>query len=235
MLLLIAEIVAGGLAVRSRLLQREALLSLAAVTVLAILLLHGLGLGASVTLAAALAGALALLHHLARSAPGDEVAIQSTRYLRPDAPQEAPQRPGREVTRTLLGLAGVLTGAQLLVMGASGLGARTGTSADLAGFTLVAFGLALPDLLFTLRAQRHGGGDLVIATMLGANLITSLAGGAIAALTTPQAPTLAPTLIIAMVAVSGTTWLLLAPGTPLGRPQSAILVMAYALLLLLSI
>ncbi|MEU4235236.1 hypothetical protein AB0F17_64140 [Nonomuraea sp. NPDC026600] len=221
----------AGLAVRSWLLQREALLSVAAVTVFAILLLHGLGLGASIPLAAALAGALALLHHLARSAPADEVGIQATRYLRTDAPQ----RPGREVMRTLLGLAGVLSGAQLLVLGASGFSARTGASADLAGFTLVAFGLALPDLLFTLRAQRYDGGDLVIATLLGANLITSLAGGAIAALSTPQAPTLAPTLIIAMVAVSGTTWLLLAAGTPLGRPQSAILVMAYALLLLLSI
>ncbi|WP_433432099.1 sodium:calcium antiporter [Nonomuraea sp. CA-141351] len=217
----------GALVIWSSLLQREALLSVAAVTIFAITLLEGLGWAAGVTLAVALIGALVLLVLLVRGVPNDVVAAQSAGYLK----TAGPPRLRREVSRTLIGLAGVLVGAQLLVINASEVASRAGASADLVGFTLVAFAAALPVLIIVIRAQRHGYSDLLVGTLLGGNLCNSLAGGAIVALLTSGAPAVAPTVIVAMVAISGFIWALLAPGMPLSRAQSALLVAVYFLVL----
>ncbi|MFI9846695.1 sodium:calcium antiporter [Nonomuraea sp. NPDC051941] len=221
----------GGLTaplmIRSLLLQREALLSVAAVTIFAITLLEGLSWGAAVTLAVALISAVVLLVLLARAAPHDMVAAQSAGYLKT---AELP-RLRTEVPRTLVGLAGVLVGAQLLVINTSEVTARAGASPDLVGFTLVAFAAALPILITAIRAQRHGYGDLLVGALLGGNLCNSLAGGAIVALVTAGAPTMASTVIVAMVGIIGFIWALLARGIPLSRGPSALLVVAYFLAL----
>ncbi|MFI6743197.1 sodium:calcium antiporter [Nonomuraea sp. NPDC050451] len=219
----------AALAIRSSLLQREALLSMAAVTIFAITLLDGLGPGAGVTLAVALIGAMVLLVVLVRMSPHDMVAVQSAGYLN----TAVPPRLGREVSRTLAGLAGVLVAAQLLVVNASDLATQVGASPDLVGFTLVAFAAALPILIIAIRAQRQGYSDLLVGTLLGGNLITSLAGGAIVALLTAGAPTVTSTVIVAMVGIIGFIWALLARGIPLSRSPSALLVVAYFLVLLL--
>ncbi|MGV9385790.1 sodium:calcium antiporter [Nonomuraea sp. NPDC003707] len=215
------------LVIRSLLLQREALLSVAAVTIFAITLLEGLGWGAGVTLAVALICAVVLLVLLARAAPHDMVAAQSVGYLKT---AELP-RLRTEVLRTFAGLAGVLVGAQLVVINTSELAARAGVSPDLVGFTLVAFAAALPVLIIAIRAQRYGYSDLLVGTLLGGNLCNSLAGGAIVTLVTAGAPTVASTVIVAMVGIIGFIWALLARGIPLSRGPSALLVVAYFLAL----
>ncbi|WP_431925297.1 sodium:calcium antiporter [Nonomuraea jabiensis] len=215
------------LVIRSLLLQREALLSVAAVTIFAIMLLEGLGWGAGITLAAALISAVVLLVLLTRAAPNDMVAAQSAGYLK--TAEQPPLK--RDLPRTLAGLVGVLVGAQLLVINGSEVAARAGASPDLVGFTLVAFAAALPVLITAMRAQRHGYSDLLVGTLLVGNLCNSLAGGATVAIVTAGAPTVAPTVIVAMVGIIGFMWALLARGMPLSRGPSVLLVVAYFLAL----
>ncbi|GAA2859645.1 sodium:calcium antiporter [Nonomuraea rubra] len=218
---------AAALAVRSSVLRREAPLSVAAVTLFAIAALSGLGFGAGAVLVVALAGALVLLLRFARQAPGDPVAAETADYL------ETSVRPrlAAEVPRTLLGLAGTLLGAQLLVANASELAIQAGLSPDLVGFTLVALGTSLPELVTSLQAQRRGDSDLVVGNLLGSNLINSLAGGAVIAFAGTAPPALAPAVIAAMAGVSGLTWALLARGKRLSRRESALLLGVYVALL----
>lgn len=218
----------AALAVRSSILRREAPLSVAAVTVFAIAALYGFGPGTGVVLTVALAGAVALLLRFARESPHDVVAEEAADYL------ETAVRPrlAVEVPRTLLGLAGTLLGAQLLVANASELAIQAGLSPDLVGFTLVALGTSLPELVTSIQAQRRGDGDLVVGNLLGSNLINSLAGGAIIAFTIDAGtPAMAPAVIAAMVGVSGLTWALLARGKRLSRRESILLLVLYLALL----
>ncbi|MFI7148452.1 sodium:calcium antiporter [Nonomuraea sp. NPDC050022] len=218
----------AGLAVRSSVLRREAPLSLAAVTVFAIALLYGLGPPAGLALTVALIGAAILLVRFGRSASRDILAAETDNYL------EATVRPRLlpETVRTILGLGGTLLGAQLLVANASELAIRMGLSAQIVGFTLVALGTSLPELVTSIQAQRRGDSDLLVGNLLGSNLINSLAGGAIIGLTMGgQALTMAAPLVAAMVGVSGIAWALLARGKRLDRAEAYLLLVVYLALL----
>ena len=92
---------------------------------------------------------------------------------------------GREVLRTILGLLGTVAGAQLLVWGAMGVADRVGLSGGFVGFTLVAVGTSLPELMTGIAAARKGETDLLLGNLLGSNLFNSLAVGAAIALVGP--------------------------------------------------
>lgn len=218
----------AALTVRSSILRREAPLSLAAVTVFAIALLYGLRPMTGAMLAVALIGSVVVLLRFARSAPRDALARETDEFLHTEVrPRLTP-----ELVRTGLGLGGTLLGAQLLVANASELALRAGLSAEVVGFTLVALGTSLPELVTSIQAQRRGDGDLLIGNLLGSNLVNSLAGGAIIALTSGGiAFTMPPAIVAAMVGVSGVTWALLARGKRLTRGESAALLMLYLALL----
>ncbi|UBU18424.1 sodium:calcium antiporter [Nonomuraea gerenzanensis] len=140
--------------------------------------------------------------------------------------------------QTDLALAG-LVGSNIvnltLILGVTGLVAalavEAGLSPDLVGFTLVALGTSLPELVTCLQAQRRGDSDLVVGNLLGSNLINSLAGGAVIAVAGTTAPAMAPAVIAAMAGVSGLTWALLARGKRLSRRESLLLLVLYAALL----
>lgn len=218
----------AALAVRSSILRREAPLSLAAVTVFAIALLYGLHPIAGIAMAVALVASVVLLLRFAHSAPRDVLATETDDYLH----TEMRPRLSVELARTALGLGGTLLGAQLLVSNASELALRAGLSAEFVGFTLVALGTSLPELVTSIQAQRRGDGDLLIGNLLGSNLVNSLAGGAIIALTASgTAFTMGPALVAAMVGVSGITWALLARGKRLTRGESTALLVLYLALL----
>jgi cation:H+ antiporter len=108
--------------------------------------------------------------------------IRWARTGQPAQASDLPPSPGRwwtEALRALLGLAGVLAGAQMLVVGASAGAAALGVSPAVIGFTLVAIGTSLPELVTTVQAQRRGESDLVVGNLFGSNLFNSLAGGAV--------------------------------------------------------
>ena len=79
---------------------------------------------------------------------------------------------------SLLGLGGVLLGAQLAVSGATTLAESWGLSGGFIGFSLVALGTSLPELVTAIAAARQNEAGLIVGNLFGSNLFNGLAGGA---------------------------------------------------------
>jgi cation:H+ antiporter len=214
-------------AVRSSVPRREAPLTVVAVTALAGLSLVGLGRPAGSVLAVALAALLVLLLRLARVGPTDPMPAEVDEFLTGNAPT---LRLGRETLRAILGLAGTLVGAQLLVVSAATATQRLGVAPTAVGFTVVALGTSLPELVTSIQAQRRGNADLLVGNLLGSNLFNSVAGGAIVGLAHRDGPPrIGYPVPAAMVAVSLLAWLVLYRRNRVSRPEAVLLLIAYVL------
>jgi cation:H+ antiporter len=107
-----------------------------------------------------------------------------------------------------------------------------GVSQVIIGFTLVAIGTSLPELVTAIQAQRRRETDLLVGNLLGSNLFNSLTGGAIVGLATGRhAVTVAWPLLAAMLFIGLLAWALLFRGRRLTRTEGIILLAAYALTL----
>lgn len=84
---------------------------------------------------------------------------------------------GIESARTIGGLLGVVIGAQLVVNGATGLADEWGLTGGFVGFSMVALGTSLPELVTTFASARRGETGLIIGNLFGSNLFNSLAVG----------------------------------------------------------
>ncbi|MDG6110461.1 sodium:calcium antiporter [Dactylosporangium aurantiacum] len=215
--------------VRSSVPVREAPLMAAAVAVFGAFALVGLKFVAGLLLAVLSVGALALLVRLSRVRDGDPLPDEVAAFV-------SPGRPGRwwvEAARTVVGLAATLGGAQLLVANAVTLAHRWGVSDQVIGFTLVAFGTSLPELMTSVQAHRRGEGDLLVGNLLGSNIFNSLIGGAVVGLAAGRS-TIAPfgfAAVTAMVFAAVLAWLLLWRGSRITRPEACVLLAAYACVL----
>jgi len=92
-----------------------------------------------------------------------------------------------------------------------------GVGRTVVGFTLVAFGTSLPELVTSLQAHRRGSSELLVGNLLGSNLVNSLAGGATIALATPPGhtatvPGIGGSVLTAMTLTGVLAWMLLAGG-----------------------
>lgn len=205
--------------------RREAPLAVGAMAVLAVFAWVGLGPAAGVLLAAATVAALVLLVRLARGGPDRALAADVSEFL-----GEPPRHPAAgEAARTIVGLAGVLAGAQLLVANATRIATELGVSQVVIGFTLVAAGTSLPELVTGIQAQRRGESDLLVGNLLGSNLFNSLAGGAVVGLATGRHNASARwPLLAAMVLVGLLAWALLARRRTLTRLEGLLLLGTYA-------
>ncbi|WP_433385277.1 calcium/sodium antiporter [Actinoplanes sp. CA-142083] len=217
LLLGIAAVIAP-VPVATSVIRREVPLAVASVLLFGLLTLSGLDVRAAVVLAAACVVALWLL-------------IRWARADQPEPAQDVREPAGRwwvEPLRALLGLAGVLAGAQMLVVGASAGAAALGVSPAVIGFTLVAIGTSLPELVTTIQAQRRGESDLVVGNLFGSNLFNGLAGGAVigfadrAGVAHGQA-----TLVIVMMSGALLAGVLLIRGRRLTRRDGLVLGVAY--------
>ncbi len=214
--------------VRSSVPVREAPLMAAAVAVFGAFALVGLKFVAGLLLAVLSVGALVLLVRLSRVQDGDPLPDDVASFVSP--------RPGHwwtEAVRTILGLAATLGGAQLLVTNAVTLAHRWGVSDQVIGFTLVAFGTSLPELMTSVQAQRRGEGDLMVGNLLGSNIFNSLIGGAVVGLAAGRS-TIAPfgfAAVTAMVFAAVLAWLLLWRGSRITRPEACVLLAAYVCVL----
>jgi cation:H+ antiporter len=74
----------------------------------------------------------------------------------------------------IIGFIFLLYGANLLVDGASSLGSKFKLSPIVIGFTLVALGTSLPELLINIFASLQGETDLAITNVLGSNIMNTL-------------------------------------------------------------
>jgi cation:H+ antiporter len=220
-------------AVRSETIRREVPLAVAGVGVFAVTAWVGLDLVGGVGLLVPLAAAMVFLVRWAADQADPELVSQVVEFT----DGEPAHRVGIESLRAGLGLIGVLGGAQLLVTGACDIATRLGVSQVIIGFTLVALGTSLPELVTTIQAQRRGETDLVVGNLFGSNLFNSLAGGAVvglAAATGSPVRAEAP-LAVAMVFVALLASALLRTGLRLTRPEAGVLLLAYALTLPLAL
>jgi cation:H+ antiporter len=81
---------------------------------------------------------------------------------------------GVSLTLTLLGLGGIVLGADLLVFGAIELATLLGVSQTLIGLTVVAVGTSLPELATTVIAAFKRQGDIAFGNIIGSNIFNSL-------------------------------------------------------------
>jgi cation:H+ antiporter len=177
---------------------------------------------------------LTVLLRWAAEGRNTEVAEEAEEFTTTRATVDLPGSPARlpawlEPVRATLGLVGVLAGAQLLVVNASSIAQRLGVSQVVIGFTLVALGTSVPELVTTIAAQRRRESDLVVGNLFGSNLFNSLAGGAVVGLATGRntAPATSLALLVAMVGAAVIAWALLRRGLRLTRIEGAVLLTLY--------
>ncbi len=141
-------------------------------------------------------------------------------------------RPRIEVLRAAIGLAGTLAGAQLVVVGASGIADRAGLSEGFVGLTIVAVGTSLPELFTAIQAARQREPDLVVGNILGSNIFNALgiAGIAILIAPGPVVSSITGLGMIAMLVLGAFAFLVMVTGSRVVRWEGALLLIAYAAL-----
>ena len=153
------------IALSSSVLRRQAPLSIAAVFIFALTVLDGeLTRLEGVLLLILLAAAMMILI----KTPTEAVQSEA----------ETSQSLARSFFFSLLGLGGVLAGAQLAVSGATSLADEWGLSGGFVGFSIVALGTSLPELVTAVAAARKKEAGLIVGNLFGSNLFNGLAGGA---------------------------------------------------------
>jgi cation:H+ antiporter len=220
----IAALVAP-IAVSSPTLRREVPLSTGAVLLFAVVVQDRLGVLEGTILLVALIAATGVIVLGARD-PADVLGPETEEFVHPS---ETPVV-GREAVRTVLGLLGTLAGAQAVVWAAQSLAATFGLAEGFVGFTVVAVGTSLPELVTSIQAARRGETDLIVGNLLGSNLLNALAVGATAGFLGPDLladPSLTglPVILMALVAIAAAT--LMATGRTVSRREGAILLLVY--------
>ncbi len=71
---------------------------------------------------------------------------------------------------TVLGLIGVILGSAIFVDGAKGIALFLGVSDKVIGFTLVAFGTSLPELVVSIAAAKRKMGEMILGNIIGSNI-----------------------------------------------------------------
>ena len=131
----------------------------------------------------------------------------------------------------LVGLTGVLIGAQLAVTGATRLATGWGLSGGFIGFSIVALGTSLPELVTTIAAARQKETGLIIGNLFGSNLFNSLAVGGSMGLVgggVLEDATMRGRGIYLMLAVIFFAYLLCVCGRKISRSKGALLLALYA-------
>ena len=153
------------IALSSSVIRRQAPLSIAAVFIFALTVADGelTRLDGVILLILLLIAMLILIKTPAEAEQPNSVADQSL---------------ARSLTFSLLGLGGVLAGAQLAVSGATTLADKWGLSGGFVGFSIVALGTSIPELVTAVAAARKKEAGLIVGNLFGSNLFNGLAGGA---------------------------------------------------------
>lgn len=136
-------------------------------------------LNKSLTMPMGLVAVLALLVYL-RASLSDNSDTSDIEDL-----SQLPPNRGRAVLLFLVGLSGLLAGAQLLVTGAIGIAQGLGVSETIIGLSIVAVGTSLPELATSIIAARRGQADVAVGNIVGSNIFNILGILGITALVTP--------------------------------------------------
>jgi cation:H+ antiporter len=137
---------------------------------------------------------------------------------------------GREVGRTLIGLVGTVLGAQLVVWGAVDIADSLGVTGGFIGFSLVALGTSLPELVTTVASARRKETELIIGNLFGSNIFNGLAVGGFMGLFGPGAigdDSLTGFGLIAVVVITVLAFGMGVVGRKVGRVAAAVLLTLY--------
>lgn len=167
--------------------------------------------------------------------PSDPLAAEVTEFMGEDAAAERRRHRLRaEGARVVVGLVGLIAGAQALVSGAGGVAEELGLSEGFIGLTLVALGTSLPELVTAVQAARRRETDLVVGNLLGSNLFNSGAVAGAAGLVGPGAltdPGLTVVAALLMAAAALLGWMMLGTGRRVVRGEGIVLIGAYLIAL----
>lgn len=205
-------------------LVREAPLSVAAVVLFAFFTIGGIAVWEGIVMLVLLAGALGWIVFGGNEDSVEEIEVDEDRTLK------------ESLTLTFIGLVGTVLGAQLMVWGAQGLAAALGLNGGFVGFTLVALGTSLPELVTAFAAAKKGETELILGNLLGSNMFNSLAvGGAIGVLGASSFANRIPATygVVAMVVIAGLTWVFMVSRRKITRIEAFILLGAYVFAILL--
>ena len=138
---------------------------------------------------------------------------------------------------TLTGLIGTLVFAHFLVRAATNIAHDMGWTSGFVGFTLIALGTSLPELVTVLAAARQKKTGLILGNLLGSNLLNSVGVGAVIFFThgfmefeAPQDLPVVP--IYGMMLISALVWYFLANDGLSKRPSKSRIDSREALILL---
>ncbi len=159
-----------------------------------------------------------------------ESALQAAEVFDPGIGQPS-SRPLRDVGLIVIGLLGLILGADWLVGAAESIARDIGVSELVIGLTLVAVGTSLPELATTLAAVRKGEADMAVGNVVGSNLFNMLFIGGVSAMVhpLPVPPEVLQVDYWVMLAFTLFVWLIALPKPHrLHRWQGAVLLAAYA-------
>jgi cation:H+ antiporter len=127
------------------------------------------------------------------------------------------------------GLAVVVIGGKLLVVGAIGFAQDIGISETVIGLTIVAIGTSLPELVTSVIAAIRRHGDMALGNILGSNIYNILAVAGVTALIAPTA--IPPEIVrfdsLVMLAVSILLLVVARTGNRITRGEGAVLLACY--------
>jgi cation:H+ antiporter len=216
------------LAVRYLTLRRELPLMLAAVGLLTLATFN-----ARVTTVDALVlltGAVAALVLIVLTARQDREAAAVLEAEVAEYQAGAPPRVRTAAMIAVLGLAGTLAGAQLVITGAVGVARALGMSEAAIGLTVVAVGTSLPELVTAVAAARREETELVVGNVLGSNIFNALPVAGVAGLldTVQLDPAFQPSLGF-MVGACLLAAVFLRTGARIARSEGAVLLTLFVL------
>lgn len=205
--------------VNSLTLRREAPIAVAAVLVFAGLVQGDLGRLEGAVLAGLLVLVLALVLRTARV---DDPLVGDVEEM-VDSGSVAVRA---ESTRTGVGLVLVIASAWFIVDGATRIADELDLSGGFVGFTLVAVGTSMPELVTAVAAARQRETELLVGNLLGSNIFNSLAVGGIIGLVGPGPVTdtrLAEWGSLLMIGVVLISWVMMITGARVTRREGAVL------------
>lgn len=222
-LVLAAAALVVPLLVTRAVIAKEAPISLLSVLLFAYFTTGGFEVWEGIVMLVVLAGVLAWI-----VLGGHDESIEELQF-------DATQTITKSVVETIGGLLGTLIGAQLMVWGALAIAEEFGVTGGFIGFTLVAIGTSLPELVTAVAAARKGETELILGNLLGSNVFNSLAvGGVIALLGAGEIEDeLMRTYgVVIMVSVSTLAWMFMVGRKRVSKPEAVILLAVYAIAVL---
>ncbi len=174
-------------------------------------------------------GGIVLLLGFAWFLRGVAQLARQTGDIEPEATLTPQMELSRAIIKTIIGLAGLVLGGQLVVDNAVILAENFGVSQSLIGLTLVALGTSLPELVTSVVAARKGKNDIAVGNVIGSNIFNMYLVLGVSTLVEPvvYASQLVVDLIV-FALLSGGLWMfsILAKGK-LHRWQAAAMLVMY--------